>query len=164
VIPGTGGDDRGLDGEGDGGLDRETLRPEELVVAEAGVPLTAVGVEDPEGHATARRTGPVAGHDHLGSLADDIAPEADPRPALELESDPGRLANGAGEARGQARRLEDRNRDLRPSGEGRQATEPIGDAAGLGPRAGGGRRSRGSAFDPLRQVDDEEVNRPAREQ
>jgi hypothetical protein len=123
---------------------------EEVVAAEAGVPLAAVGVEDPEGRPPARRAGPVAGHDHLRPLTHDVASEADPRRPGELEADPGCLADGAGDARGQARWLEDREADPGPAGEGRQPAEPID----------------GLRFpiDLLGQVHDEEVDRPAREQ
>ena len=131
-------------------------------MAEAGIALAAVGVEDPEGRPPARRAGPVAGHHHLRSLADDIAAEADPRRPLELEPDARGLTDRAGDARGQARRLEDRDRDPRPSGEGRQAAEPIGDAAALRDTALAVRGSAG--LDPLRQVDDEQVDRPARQE
>jgi hypothetical protein len=117
---------------------------------EAGIAVATVGVEDPEGRPPPWRAGPVASHDHLRSLADDVASEADPRSTGQLEPDPGRLADGAGKARMQARRLEDREGDPRPSGEGSQPTESIGD--------------RRPALDPLRQVDDEEVDRSAREQ
>lgn len=123
---------------------------EELVAAEAGVALATVGVEDPEGRPPARRTGPVAGHNHLRSLADDVAPEPDPRATSELEPDPGRLADRAGEAGMQARGLEDGEGDTRPSGEGGEAAESIGD---LRP-----------ARDLLGQVDDEQVDGSTREQ
>jgi hypothetical protein len=119
-------------------------------VAEAGIPLAAVGVEDPERRPPARRAGPVAGHDHLCSLSDHVAAEADPRAADQLETDPGRLANRAGHARRQAWWLQDRQADPRPAGERAQPTEAVGDL--------------GATLDPLRQVDDEEVDRPTREE
>lgn len=68
----------------------------------------------------------------------------------------------------EARRLEDRERDPRPSGEGRQATESIRDAAALrGLRAGRSGRldlRHGAGFDALWKIDDEQVDRPAGQQ
>jgi hypothetical protein len=68
----------------------------------------------------------------------------------------------------ESRWLEDRERDPRPPGERRQATEPIGHAAGLrGLRASVAIRTgldRGPGFDPLWEVDDEQVDRPARQE
>lgn len=121
---------------------------------EAGVPFAAIGVEDPEGRPPARRAGSVASHHHLRSLADDVTTQANPRRPLELEPDPGGLTDRAGDARGQTRRLEDRDRDPRPSGEGCQPAEPIGHAATLA----------APPCDTLRQVDDEEVHGPAGQQ
>jgi hypothetical protein len=134
-------------------LNRPTITKvvfEELVAAEAGVPFAAVGVQDPEGRPPPRRAGPVASHDHLRPLADDVSSEVDPRLPGELEADPRRLADGGGDARGQARRLENREADPGPAGERRQPAQPID-----------GRRSPLDAFG---QVHDEQVDRPAREQ
>ena len=71
---------------------------EEVLPAEAGVALAAVRVEDPEGGSPPRRPEPVAGDDRLGLLADDVAPEPDPRPAGQLEPQAGRLGDGRREA------------------------------------------------------------------
>jgi hypothetical protein len=76
----------------DGGIN------EELVAAEAGVPLSSVGVEDSDRRPPPGRAGPVAGDDHLRSLADHIPPETNPRSASQLEADPGCLADGGGHA------------------------------------------------------------------
>ena len=62
---------------------------EEIVPAEAGVTLTAFRVEDPERRPAPRRAVPVAGDQRLGSLADDVATEPDPRAAGELQAKPG---------------------------------------------------------------------------
>ena len=67
---------------------------EELGVAEAGVALSAVGIENSQRRPPPRWAGAIARDDHLRSLADDVAPEPDPRPTGELEADPGRLADG----------------------------------------------------------------------
>ena len=71
---------------------------EEVRAAEAAIALAALGVEDPELRPPPRRAEPVAGDGHLGLLADDVAPEADPRSAGELEAEAGRLGDGRGEA------------------------------------------------------------------
>jgi hypothetical protein len=143
-------------------VDRVELR-EELRVAEAGVALSAVGVEDPQRRPPPWRAGAIARDDHLRSLADDVASEPDPRPARELEADPGRLADGSREpmlgSRSLAarirthlrRRLEDHERDAGPPGEGREPSESIAE-------------SRSRAATATRQVDDEQVHCPARKQ
>jgi hypothetical protein len=140
VVPGTGGDDGG---------DQWDLS-EEVVAAEAGVPLAAVGVEDPEGRPPPRRAGPVAGHDHLRPLAHDVPAQPDPRSPGELEANPRCLPDGTGQAHGQARRLEDREGDAGPPGERRQPAQSV--------------RGLRAALDPLGQVHDQEVDRPARQQ
>ena len=132
-------------------------------MTETGVALATVGVEDPEGRPPAWRAGPIAGHHHLRSLADNVASEPDPGFALELQAHTRGLADRAGDARGQARRLEDRHGDSRPTGQGRETTESIGHAPAL--RASTGRRRlRGSSLDALREIDHEEVDRPARQE
>ena len=62
---------------GVGGIDRG-LVGEEVVATEAGVALTAVGVEDPEARPLPRRAVAVAGDQRLRPLADDVASEVDP--------------------------------------------------------------------------------------
>ena len=64
---------------------------EEGVVGEAGVPFAALGVEDPERRLAPRRAVAVVRDERLGALADDVAAQADPRPASQLEPDAGRL-------------------------------------------------------------------------
>ena len=126
-------------GEG-GGIGRG-LVGEEVVAGEAGVALTALRVEDPEGRPPARRAVAVAGDQHLRSLADDVASEPDPRSPGELEPDPGRLGDGGREATGEPGRLEDDEERLRPPGEGGQPAESIGDPGGLVRRQRDGRRA-----------------------
>ena len=133
---------------------------EEVVAAEAGVPFAAVGVEDPEGRPLSRRAGPVAGHDHLRPLADDVAPEPDPRSPGELEPDAGGLADRTAEARSQVRRLEDREADPGSTGEGCQAPEPIADGS-AGGRAGA---RGGTGVEPRREIDDQQVHGPPGQQ
>lgn len=138
---------------------------EELGVAEAGVALSAVGVEDPQRRPPPRWAGAIARDDHLRSLADDVPPEPDPRSTGELEPDAGRLADRGLEAAGGSRsldsgprgrlrrRLEDDERDPGPPGERREPSESIAES-----------RSRDAGAAAGRQVDDEQVHRPTREQ
>ena len=73
-------------------------RVQEALPTEAGVALTAVGVQDLEGRSTTRWAGPVTGDDHLRSLADHVPAEPDPRSTGQLQPDAGRLADGRREA------------------------------------------------------------------
>jgi len=109
---------------------------EEVRAAEARVALAALGVEDPELRPPPRRTEPVPGDGHLRLLADDVASKPDPRPAGELEAEAGRFRDGGREAGGEARRLEGDEQRLRPTGEGREAAQPVGDLRGSRPTAG----------------------------
>ena len=95
-----------LEGAGGGGSEVAATFGEELVGGEAVVAFPAVGVEDPELGPSAGRPEPVAGHGHLGSLADDVAPEADPGAASQLEAKACRFADGCREPARQSRRLE----------------------------------------------------------
>src|SRR5260221_671706 len=148
-VPGhwdRGGIDGGLEGE-PGGLESEPgWLDQESVETEAGVPLSSVRVEDPDRRPPARRASPVATDDHLRSLADDVPSEADPRGAGELEADTRRFADGRDHVLAEPRRLQDDERDPRPPSEAGEPAQPVGD-----PLAG----------QPSREVDDEQIDRPA---
>ena len=131
------------------------LDPDELVLPEAGVALTAVGVEDPQLCPPPRRAEAVAGDHRLGELTDDIAAEAEPASPLELQAQAGRFGHGRTKIDRQNRRLEQDEHALGTPGEGRQAMEPITDP--WRPRWWSRRPSR-------RQVDNEHVDCPAAEQ
>ena len=73
-------------------------RLEELVVAEAGVALATIRIEDPERRAAPRGPGAIAGDQDLRPLADDVSTEAEPRSTGQLEPDPCRLADGRRDA------------------------------------------------------------------
>jgi len=103
------------------------LVEEELVTAKAGVTLPTVRVEDPEDRPAPRRAVAVPGDQCFGALADDVAPEADPRAPGQLQAEAGRLGHGAGQAAGQTGRLQHDEQRLRSSGQGGESTEPIGD-------------------------------------
>ncbi|HEY8819253.1 MAG TPA: hypothetical protein VIM25_10600, partial [Candidatus Limnocylindrales bacterium] len=100
---------------------------EEVVAGETGVAFATVGVEDAEGRPPPRRAISIASDQRLRPLADDVAPEPDPRASGELESDAGRLGDGGGQAAGRlagatpaARRFEHDEERLGSAGEGRQ--------------------------------------------
>ena len=135
-----------------GRLNQAQCVVEEVLTAEAGVALAAVGVEDLERGSPARWAGPIAGDDHLRSLPDDVPAEPDPRPVRQLQPDAGRLAHGGREtgACGRPRRLEHDERDPGTARERGHSGEPIGEPGG--------------AWRPCRQVDDQEVHRPAGEE
>jgi hypothetical protein len=136
----------------DGGIDRKAFesRLEEGLVAEAGVALAALRVEDPERRSPARWSGPVSRDEDLRSLADDIPAEAEPCPARQLEADPGRLADGRRDARDEPRRLEDDEADPRSPSERREPAKTVGDASG--------------ALEARREIDHQEIDGPAREE
>lgn len=152
--------------------DRRRIRPEERIPAQAGVPVAAVRVEDPELRPPPRRPEPVPGDDHLRPLADDIPPEPDPRPADELEPETGRLAERLAEARREVGRLEDDEHRPGPAGERGESLEPLGDRrrpttgrttgsrTGPGIAPAGRRPSATGGRPPVRQVEEEEVDRP----
>jgi hypothetical protein len=123
------------------------------IPGEARVPLAALGVEDPEGRPTPRRTVAVVRDERLGALADDVAAQADPRPAGQLEPNAGRLGDCGREPAGESRRIEDQQQGLRPPGECGESMESIGDPA----------RFVGPGQSTAREVEDEEVDRAAGE-
>ncbi len=143
-------------------------------MAEAGVALSTVGVEDPQRRPPPWRAGAIARDDHLRSLADDVSAEPDPRSPLELEADAGGLAHGGREpmrgsrARTGLRRwLEDHERDPGSPGECREPSQSIAESRSRGrrgPRGAGSVNRRSPRAATARQVDDQQVHRPAREQ
>jgi hypothetical protein len=125
-------------------------RVQEVLAAEAGVALAAVRVEDPEGCSPPGWTGPVAGDDHLRSLADHVPSEADPRSTGQLEPDPSGFGDRGRDAGDEPRWLEHDQGDPGPASQRREPAEAVGNARG--------------SLDPRREVDDEEVHGPAGEE
>ena len=123
---------------------------EEAVPAEAGVALPSLGIEDPERRPAPRRPDPALRDERLRPLPDDVPAEPDPGPALQLQPDAARLRDRRRHGRREVRRLEHHKRDPRPPGHRRQPAEPVRDA--------------GHRRDPGGQVDDEEVDRPGRQE
>jgi len=130
------------------------LVEEELVPAEAGVTLPTVRVEDPEHRPAPRRAVAVPGDQRFGALADDVAPEMDPRAPGQLQAEAGRFGDGTGQAAGQTGRLQHDEQRLRSSGQRGETTEPVGDDRRP---IRGGKATTG-------QVEDEQVHRAPGEQ
>ena len=139
--------------DGAGGLTGFAVVMEEIRVAETAVPLATLGVEDPELRPSPRRPVPAAGDERLGSLADDVPAEPDPRPSRELEAQSRGFGHRGGEPGDQPRGLEGDEERLGPAGEAGQPTQPLGDL--------GRGRARVRSW---RQVEDEDVDRPAGEE
>ncbi len=126
---------------------------EEPVPEEAGIPLAALRVEDPELRPAPRWTEPVACDGHLRPLPDDVPPEADPRSAGQFQAQPGRLGDGMGDGRGEPRRLENDEEGLGSTGQGGQPVEAILEG-----------RATNARVEARRQVDEQQVHRPRREE
>jgi hypothetical protein len=149
-----------------GQLNRPTTQ--KVLAPEAGVTRPSIGVQDPEGRPPAGWTGAIARDDHLRSLADHVPAEPDPRSTGQLQPDAGRLADrGADTAPRielatalEARRLEHHERDAGTACERGEAPESIGESRLHAALPGAGHRPG----QPCRQVDDEEVHRPARQE
>ena len=69
---------------------------QEGLEAEAGIPIPAIGIEDPERRPPTGRTGSAARDDDLGGLPDDIAAQPDPGPTGQLQADPRPLSDRSG--------------------------------------------------------------------
>jgi hypothetical protein len=177
-----------------GQADTDPARPapwigEERVAQEAGIPAAPFRVEDPNLCSTPCRPEPVPADEHLGALPDDIPAEADPRSTGQLQ--PKRRGGGDGgrQLPPESRRLEDDEQHAGSPGERGEALEAIGQAGRtfqgtvvpgvdrcrhivpravprLVPRLVSRLVPRRGAGGPciLRQVDDEDVHRPAREE
>ena len=136
------------DGGGVDGVDQER------VVGEARIPFAAIGVEDPQRRLAPRRAVAVVRDERLGALADDVATQADPRPASQLEPDAGRLVDRGREAAGESGRIEDQQQGLGAAGERGESMESIGDPG----------RLVGLRQATTGQVEDEHVDRATGEQ
>jgi hypothetical protein len=125
------------------------LVEQELVTAETGVTLPAVRVEDPKNRPATRRAIAAPGDQRFRALADDVAPEADPRASGQLQAKAGRFGDGTGQAAGETGWLQHDEQCFCSSGQGGEPTEPIGDDGGA---IRGGETAAG-------QVQDQQVHR-----
>lgn len=159
----------------DGPVRNGQSRLEERIPSEAGVPLAAVRIEDPDGGPAARRTEPAPGDDDVRPLPDDVPPEPDPRPPHELEAEAGGALERLSQRRRQAGRLQDDEHRAGSPSERPEAPQAIRDG-GRAPRDGILPGSRdGPPMLPLHgaptvlpracpnvgEVHEEEVHRPA---
>ena len=100
---------------------------EERLAEKAGIPATALRVQDPELRPSPRRAGSVSGDDHLRPLADDVPAEPDPRPLGKLQPEPGRLGDRARDRAGEARWLEDHEEDGGSASQRGELAQPVRD-------------------------------------
>jgi len=165
---------RGGGDGGDGRGAREGLG-EEVIAGEAAVARPALCVEEADGRPPVRRPVVVFRDADLRALADDLAAEADPAAAPQLEPEPGALLEGSPERRGNPGGLEDEEKRAGAPGERDEAAELVGGprrAGRKGTAAATGRRrvhdGRCRAPDgPVphpREVEHEEVGRPRLEE
>ncbi len=140
----------GLVDGGDGGYRLD----EEVVPAETGVAFAAVRIQDPERRPPSRRAISIAFDPSLRALADDVAPEPDPRAPGEFEPQTGRRPDRGHERTADPGRLEDHEERLGTTGERRQPTQPGGDV---------GRAVRGRQ-PATGEIQEEQVHGPAGEQ
>ena len=148
---------------------------EEVVAGEAAVARPALRVEEADGRPPVRRPVVVLRDADLRPLADDLAAEADPAAAPQLEPEPGTLLQDGPERRGNPGGLEDEEERAGATGERDEAAELVG-----GPRRAGRRgtaatdgqrrvrdgrcRARDGPGPRPREVEDEEVGRPRLEE
>jgi len=138
---------------------------EEVVAGEAAVARPALRVEEADGRPPVRHPVVVLRDADLRPLADDLAAEADPAAAPQLEAEPGTLLQGAPERRGNPGRLEDEEERAGAAGERDEAAEPVRGPGRAGTAATGGRRrARGGPVPRPREIEDEEVGRPCLEE
>jgi hypothetical protein len=145
---------------------------EERVAPEAGIPATAVGVEDPQLRPATRWSEPVPADEHLGPLPDHVPAEPDPRAPGELEAERRGRGDRGRQLPAEARWLEDDEQDTGPPGERRESFEAVAQAgrpfrrmAARPPGPGRSPRRCGRAGSSvIRQVDHEDIHRSAREE
>ena len=114
----------------------------------AGEPLARIEVADLQLHRPAESAGVILGHGHHGPLPNDVPAEAEPGAPFQLEAKAARLRERALEGTGKARWLEREEPGPYPPGMGAQAPQDGLVADGQ----------------PRRQVDDEQIHGPAREE
>lgn len=137
-----------------GGLVCRGVVDQQGVPGETRVPLAALRVQDPKRRPTPGRAVAVVRHERLGPVPDDVTTEPDPRPSGELEPDAGRLRDRGREAAGEPGGVEDQQQRLGSTGERGESMQPIADPC----------RLVGPCQSTAGQVEDEQVDRPSREQ
>jgi hypothetical protein len=128
---------------------------QQFVPSQACVPRSTLRVHDPNLRRPTGRPIPIPRDAHLGPLPDHVSTEADPRPPAQLQAKRGDLSKGAGNGRGQIRRLEHQQLDLGPAGQRRQSVKPLAED-GRGPTRAIARQGR--------QVQQQQVHRSVLEE
>jgi hypothetical protein len=100
---------------------------EQGIACETGIPLAALGIQDPQGRSTTRWAVAVVRHERLGALADDVPTQPDPRPSRQLEPDAGGLVDRGRQPPAEPGRIQDQQQGLRATGQGSHPVESIGD-------------------------------------
>jgi len=142
---------------------------EERVAPEAGIPASALGVEDPQLRPATRGSEPVPADEHLGPLPDHVPAEPDPRATGKLQPERRGRGDRGRQLPAESRWLEDDEQDAGPPGERRESFETVAQAGRpFGWMAGcpSGRRATSrlgqwAASSLGRQVDDQDIDRPA---
>jgi hypothetical protein len=144
---------RGRRGEPGLGHRRREHSGQESRPAQAGVPGTALRVQDLEGRVTTRRPVAVARDGGLAALPHHIPAEADPPRSPHLQPQAARLLHGSGER--PAKRVRRQHDEQRPGapGQRREPAQPV-------PHPLPGNRG----IPPVRQVQDQQIHGPGDEQ
>lgn len=98
---------------------------EQPVTRQAGIPVAALCVQDPELGMPAGRTVPTPGHRHRAALPDHVPAEADPAGARQLEPESARLVKRIPEARPDRGRLHHQQQRAGPTCQRRQPARAI---------------------------------------
>jgi hypothetical protein len=98
---------------------------QKLRTRQAGVPGTALRVEDLQGGAATGWAVPVAGHLHGAPLPDDVPAQADPARAAQLQAEAARLLDRSGEAPTQAGGLQHDQEGARAACQRGQSAQPV---------------------------------------
>ncbi|HEY4189117.1 MAG TPA: hypothetical protein VGM28_01730, partial [Candidatus Limnocylindrales bacterium] len=101
---------------------------QQLFAHEAGVPGPALGVQDLEVRAPARRSVAVARDRHRAALADDVPAQPDPAGPLQLQPQAARFLDGRREPAAERVRLDDHEQRPGAPGERGEPAQPVPDA------------------------------------
>jgi hypothetical protein len=110
------------------GRDTRWTPIEQLVTQQAGIPVTALRVQDPELGMPAGRTVPAPGHGHRAALPDHVPAEADPAGLPQLEPEPARLVQRVPETGPDRGRLHHQQQRAGPACQRRQPARTISHA------------------------------------
>ena len=123
---------------------------QQLIATQACVPRAALRVQDPKLRRPPRRPVPIPRYANLGPLPHDVPPEAYPGPPAQLQTERGDLGDRAGYGRGQIRRFEHKQLDLRSTCQRRQSVQSLAES---------GRGQTRAIARQRRQVQQQQVHR-----